>query len=106
MLTPPLFYHFRYPTMKYPIKLFLNEGSTQPLNAATFHTISSGDTLIALDDDGSRVSVSEAFQNDWKTETQASYLGTPPPKQPGKESKVRRRNMGRVEAKQYLARGV
>ena len=47
--------------MKHPIQLFLNEGATQPLNAVTFHTIESGDTVIALDGDGNRVSVSEAF---------------------------------------------
>jgi len=59
--------------MDFPIKLYRNEVSTTELTNETFHIIQSGDVLVAKDSEGAKVSVSDAFKQEWVTETKAQY---------------------------------
>ena len=52
----------KFPKLSLPITLYRNEGGQEPLTEATFGEITSGDVLIAMDDDGNSVNVADAFK--------------------------------------------
>ncbi|GMI07867.1 hypothetical protein TrLO_g11597 [Triparma laevis f. longispina] len=69
----------RYPEMAHPIKVFRNEGATEPLTNENFSSVKNGDVLIILDADNNALDLTSAMQEQYLSETKSKFTGVSSP---------------------------